>query len=101
MAMESRLTEHITLDGDKTRELVAKSALETMNHVSNEISALQSAWGFQLGAFRNQTMKQLLRLIIKMLKQIIAENHKRVNITLLHLRHINFRILIINLGKNY
>ena len=99
--MEDRLTEHITLDGDKTRALVAESALKIMNHVSNEISALQSAWGFQLGAFRNQTMKQLLRLIIKMLKQIIAENHKRVNITLLHLRHINFRILIINLGKNY
>ena len=59
--MEDRLTEHITLDGDKTRELVTKSALETMNHVSNEISALQSAWGFQFGAFKNQTMKQLLR----------------------------------------
>ena len=78
--MEDRLTEHITLDGDKTRDLVAKLAVETMNHVSNEISALQSAWGFQFGAFKNQTMKQLLRLINKMLKQIIAENHKRVNI---------------------
>ena len=85
MAMESRLTEHITLDGDKTRELVAKSALETMNHVSNEISALQSAWGFQLGAFRNQTMKQLLRLIE--INEILKTNY--------------FRISIINLGKNY
>ena len=58
---ENRLTEVITQDGDKTRQLITESTTKQMNYVNNKISELQSHLGMKLGGFRNDVMKGLLR----------------------------------------